>query len=425
MKRLIDIKLRLFLLSVMCILPCGWLTGKLAGEGSSQNQKIYTANSQGETQTLPLAYGTSYYQYQWGLKNIGGIQRITSVYQSNYREWGENTGFVQPNYPEGSIDNTWEIQKQVIDSVAGIDIGMEPAWAVYEQSTERRPVTVAIIHTGVDISHPELQNSIWINADEIPGDGIDNDNNGYIDDIYGWNFYSGNNQVFNGAEDDHGTHGAGTIAGAWDSQGISGIADSAYVKIMVLKVLGTQEGRGISNNVKQAIRYAQDNGADICNLSMGTLTYDAELDAIIRNSPMLFIVSAGNGDAVGRGYSIDDLPMYPASYSADNIISVGNLMFNGALDESSNYGAFSVDIAAPGTYILGAIPGGYAFMSGTSMAAPMVAGVAALVYSCRMDLDLIGVRRAIIDTAKPMESMNGKTVTGGSLNAYGAIMYGR
>ncbi len=158
---------------------------------------------------------------------------------------------------------------------------------------------------------------------------------------------------------------------------------------------------------------------------MGTLTYDAELDAIIRNSPMLFIVSAGNGDAVGRGYSIDDLPMYPASYSADNIISVGNLMFNGALDESSNYGAFSVDIAAPGTYILGAIPGGYAFMSGTSMAAPMVAGVAALVYSCRMDLDLIGVRRAIIDTAKPMESMNGKTVTGGSLNAYGAIMYGR
>ncbi len=305
-------------------------------------------------------------------------------------------------------------------------MAMEKAWAFYEQLPQRRIVTVAIIDTGVDTSHEELAGSIWVNEDEIPGDGIDNDNNGYIDDVNGWNFYSGTNQVFVGEEDDHGTHGAGTVAAAWDGQGIVGIADSSYVKIMVLKVLGSQEGVGVSSNVKRAIRYAQANGADICSLSMGTLTYDGEMDRLISDSPMLFVVSAGNGDAAGKGYDIDALPMYPAAFSSDHIITVGNLMFDGNLDESSNYGAVSVDLAAPGTYILGAVPGnGYAYMTGTSMAAPMVTGTAALVYSCRTDFSLMDVREAILNSARKMEGLEGKVATGGMVDAYGAISYGR
>ena len=116
------------------------------------------------------------------------------------------------------------------------------------------------------------------------------------------------------------------------------------------------------------------------------------------------------GDNWGNGYNIDYWPVFPAAYEGDNIITVGNLMFNGELDESSNFGLFSVDIAAPGTYVLSTTPGGYGFMSGTSMAAPMVTGVAAMVYSCRTDLSLADVRQAILTSARPMESLTGKGI---------------
>lgn len=391
------------------------------GGGQSRRAREYGIHAW-ESSRLPLAQGTSYYPYQWGLNNNGDIEG----------ERGEAAhGPHRSENPEGEsrfLVDASESEKaagQTARAVAGADIRAEAAWEFYQQAADRRPVTVALIDTGVDISHPDLAHSIWINEDEIPGDGIDNDHNGYVDDVNGWNFYADNNCLFAGSEDEHGTHGAGTIAAAWDGQGTAGIADSRYVKIMVLKVLGSQDGKGVSSGVKKAIRYAQDNGARICNLSMGSVTPDRELDEIISRSPMLFVVSAGNGDAAGRGYSIDELPMYPASCPADNVISVASLLFDGTMDESSNYGGASVDIGAPGISILGPVPGGYAFMSGTSMAAPMVAGTAALAYSCRTDLDVMGVKRAILDSARPVESLAGKTVTGGALDAYGAVIHGR
>lgn len=489
----------------------------LQGKTTGTYPSAYEVHSQ-EEETLPLAEGTSYYEYQWALKNSGNMQRIAPAdsglatrrnrveiscerSDSGIRlgteekiptgpsetfgsgkaapktsgTSGSGKAAQGPSGPFGnrkavpgssgssgsgeaaqrssgssesgkavqrssgtsssreaasglsrttsSTENPDTARSRVTDSVAGVDIEIERAWEVYRQGPDRRQVVVAMIDTGVDISHPKLRDSIWVNSGEIPGDGIDNDHNGYVDDINGWNFYSGSPQVYAGKEDDHGTHGAGTIAAAWDKQGTLGIADSAWVKVMVLKVLGSREGKGISSGVKEAIRYAQDNGAQICNLSMGTLTYDGELEQIIRDSPMLFVVSSGNGDAVGAGYDIDDLPMYPACFTAENIIAVANLMFDGTLDESSNYGAVSVDLAAPGTHILNAVPDGYAFMSGTSMAAPMVTGTAALVYSCRTDLDMIGVKEAILKSARPMEGLRGKVAVGGMLNAYGAITY--
>ena len=116
-------------------------------------------------------------------------------------------------------------------------------------------------------------------------------------------------------------------------------------------------------------------------------------------------------------------PVFPASYQADNLISVANLMFDGTLEESSNYGMFSVDLAAPGTYILSAVPGGYGFMSGTSMSAPMVTGTAALIYSCRTDLSLMDVKQAILSTARPLDGLSGMVGTGGMLDAGAAIQY--
>ena len=443
MKRYMRDKKRILLsLGVSCVLMFLLMEdGLYSGDG-------YAAH--GETvEMLPLIPGISYYEYQWGLKNTGMIQRVVSVYETGQNqdtvslisadsgnrpsdEAGPGTsgaGFQSGQTgPAGVSDKGEEegrVRHQVTDSVAGVDIGIEQAWSVYEGTGERRNVTVALIDTGVDMDHEELRHSIWVNEDEVPGDGIDNDHNGYVDDVNGWNFYTGSSHIFSGEEDSHGTHGAGTIAAAWDGQGTTGIADSGLVKIMVLKVLGSDDGKGVSANVKDAIRYARDNGAQICNLSMGTLTYDQEMDQLIRESPMLFVISAGNGDAEGKGYDIDALPMYPASCTADNIISVGNLLFDGSLDESSNYGAVSVDIAAPGTYILSTVPGGYGFMTGTSMAAPMVTGTAALIYSCRTDLDLTGVREAILGSARKMEGLEGKVATGGMLDAWGAITWGR
>lgn len=138
---------------------------------------------------------------------------------------------------------------------------------------------------------------------------------------------------------------------------------------------------------------------------------------------MLFVVSAGNGDESGLGRNIDQNPTYPAAYSAPNLISVANLMFDGTLAESSNYGAVNVNLAAPGSYILSTVSDGYGFMSGTSMAAPMVTGAAALIYSCRTDMNLSDVRTAILNTTTPGEALYGRVSTGGRLNVYGAITY--
>ena len=353
-----------------------------------------------------VPYTDSYASYQWAFLNTGELRLVPSHTAAVDAAIGAITGS-----PALSADGT-------VRSLEGIDMNIVPAWKKYDAKSGKRQVIVALIDTGVDITHPELSGSIWTNT----GDGIDNDGNGYIDDVYGWNFYDNNAQVFTGTDDNHGTHSAGTIAAARNGVGTVGICDPAYVKIMVIKTLGTSSGVGTVSNVVKAIRYAQANGASICNLSFGTMKYSEELYQAIKDSGMLFIVAAGNGDASGNGYSIDEQPMYPASFELDNIISVANLRFDGQLDRASNYGVRSVDLAAPGNYILSTITGNdYAYMSGTSMAAPMVTGTAAMLYSCDASLSLMDVRNRILQSARPLESLSGKVATGGMLDA-GAAM---
>lgn len=354
-----------------------------------------------------VPYADSYASYQWAFLNTGELRLVPS-----------HTAAV-----DAAITGSSALSADgTVRSLKGIDMDIVPAWKKYDAKSGKRQVIVALIDTGVDITHPELSGSIWMNTGEIPGDGIDNDGNGYIDDAYGWNFYDNNAQVFTGTDDNHGTHSAGTIAAARNGVGTVGICDPAYVKIMVIKTLGTSSGVGTVSNVVKAIRYAQANGASICNLSFGTMKYSEELYQAIKDSGMLFIVAAGNGDASGNGYSIDEQPMYPASFELDNIISVANLRFDGQLDRASNYGVRSVDLAAPGNYILSTITGNdYAYMSGTSMAAPMVTGTAAMLYSCDASLSLMDVRNRILQSARPLESLSGKVATGGMLDA-GAAM---
>lgn len=339
--------------------------------------------------------------------------------------------WVQPNYKYAGAaandedyiyqwwlenDGTVHVSRD-ITSVAEVDININPAWDIFDQP--RAKITVAVLDTGVEFMHVDIQDSVWINTAEIPDNGIDDDKNGYIDDVYGWNFFDDNADT-RAYTSEHGTHLAGIISATADNYigvaGICGMTDA--VDVMNLKVLG-ENGEGSTYNVVQAIKYAERMGAEIINLSLQTDEYDDLLYSVMEKSKMLFIVAAGN-----EGHDIDATPAYPSSYTLPNIISVANLMPNGELHKTSNYSKESVDIAAPGTYIYSTVlDNGYGFMTGTSMAAPMVAGVAALVYSYYGGIDAQGAKKIILDSANVSDSLTNLISGGRTLNAAAALSY--
>ncbi|MHC1723596.1 MAG: S8 family peptidase [Aminipila sp.] len=394
-------------------------------EGSDNIQHVYHATGATKSQTLTNDKLSS---EQWALYNNGRFkmeaeQNKYPVFENSFQQRMNPGKWARPSKPKNGQkkmpNNT--IKTVSIPAEAGIDINISEAWKLYKS---QRNVTVAIIDTGIDFNHEDLSNVMWVNQDEIAGNNTDDDGNGYVDDIYGWNFYNNNNNIYVGEEDDHGTHEAGTITATKDnSVGITGIADEDSVSIMSLKVLGGEDGSGTTESIINAIKYADANGASICNLSLGTTSYDQALYDAMANSNMLFVVAAGNGDSEG-GTNIDFVPTYPAAFDLNNIISVANVSCDGNLSSSSNYGKNSVDIAAPGSYILGlTADNGYAYMSGTSMAAPMVTAVAALVYTGNADLSLSDVKEAILTSATPLDTLTGKVSSGGLLNAGLALKY--
>ncbi len=387
----------------------------------SFSKRLYGPGVDNLSASDPLA------QYQWGLRNDGELQYLEIINRFKYSDPDLAFQIDMSNQlgEEPPIAGPDAYRIETTTSIKGIDINIQPAWELYDASTgEHREVIVAVLDTGIDISHPEIKDAIWINEDEIPGDGIDNDHNGYIDDVNGWNFFHHSNQVFVGEEDDHGTHSAGTIAAMRKGQGIAGIADQKYVKIMPIKVLGTEDGMGEEAAIINAILYAQMNGASICNLSLGTLDYYPNLEMVMKACDMLFVVSAGNGDHEGNGINVDVTPDYPSSFHLPNVISVANLMFDGNLEKSSNYGVNTVDIAAPGTYIVStAANNSYGYMTGTSMATPMVTGVAAMLYSYRKDIALEDIKPILMAAARKLPGLQDKVTCGGMVDAYAALTY--
>ena len=358
---------------------------------------------------------------QWALDNDGSFQ--LEEQENRYPVFDDP--FEMPSAPWQWIAPWWmwsaggstagSIQVQ---AVPGIDIGLADAWRLYDGGS--RDVVVALVDTGIDYTHEDLAGRIWTNVDEIPGNGIDDDGNGYVDDVYGWNFYSDTNDVYVGTEDAHGTHGAGTIAANADNGvGIAGIVQSDHVKVMAAKALGGSDGSGTTASIIQAIQYAEANGAQICNLSLGSSQNDPALYRTMASSDMLFVVAAGND-----GTDLETSPSYPASYDLDNVISVANIRYDGELDPTSSYGAASVDLAAPGSYILSTTPGGtYSYMTGTSMAAPMVSAAAAMVYSAFPNATLADVKDILLASVQKLDSLSDRTATGGMLDLGAAMAY--
>lgn len=298
--------------------------------------------------------------------------------------------------------------------------GSQASVAWNNNKTGSSTVFVGIIDEGYQFDHVDLSANAGINPGEIPGNGLDDDGNGYKDDVYGWDFDGNNNTVYDGAGDDHGTHVAGTI-GAVGGNGIGVAGVNWNVKMMNAKFLGATGGT--SANAVKAVDYFTNlktratNPIPIIatNNSWGGGGYTQSLfDAIQRanDAGILFVAAAGNS-----GANIDKRLSYPAAYSNPNVISVASITSTGSLSSFSNYGAKNVDIGAPGSDIWSTLPGNnYGSYNGTSMATPHVTGAVALYKSLFPLATAADIKTQILSKGTATTSLSGKTVTGKRLS---------
>ena len=301
--------------------------------------------------------------------------------------------------------------------LADADIDAPEAWSV---TTGSDAVTVGVIDTGIDYSHPDLSARMWINPGEnCPGcrtDGIDNDGNGYVDDWRGWDFANGDNDPMD--DNGHGTHVAGTIGATGNNRiGVTGV--NWRVRLLPLKFLSAA-GTGTTADAVSAVLYAADKGATVLNNSWGGDDYSQALaDAITvaDTHGALFVAAAGNS-----GTDNDSMPTYPVSYALPNVLTVAATDNWDQLAYFSNVGRKSVDLAAPGVNIYSTWPGGtYQYMSGTSMAAPHVSGAAALAKAAFPAATGVGLKALLLESVDPLASLTGSTATGGRLNVNNAV----
>lgn len=299
--------------------------------------------------------------------------------------------------------------------VAGVDVDAEKAWDI---TTGNQDLVVAVIDTGVNYNHPDLKDNMWTNAAELNGQaGVDDDGNGFVDDIYGYAFVSDANKTSPLDDHGHGSHCSGTIgAKGDDGKGIVGVAWN--VKIMAVKFLSASGGGTLTDAVK-AIDYATLMGAKIMSNSWGGGGPSQALKEAIERANakgILFVAAAGND-----GSSNDSRPTYPANYDVPNVLSVAAIDNKGNLASFSNFGKRTVHVAAPGVNVYSSTLGStYSTYSGTSMATPHVSGVAALLASHEPELTGVELKARIMATAKPIRSIAGRT-TSGLVSAYNAL----
>jgi len=313
------------------------------------------------------------------------------------------------------------------DSLWGDLWGMRAinAPAAWDYETGSRDVVVAVIDTGVDYNHPDLRNNMWVNTAEIPNNGVDDDGNGFVDDVHGIDAFSNTGDPMDDQVGTwHGTHCAGTVgAEGNNNEGVAGVAHK--VSIMALKFLGAN-GSGSTSGALVCLDYAVKHGARISSNSWGgggsNSVFEAALSDAAANHNHLFIAAAGN-DASDN----DNNSNYPSNYvpTPDALIAVASTTSSNVLSGFSNFGATTVDLGAPGSSILSCSSStsgsGYQYLSGTSMATPHVSGAAALLLAKNPTLTNMELKSLLMDNITPLTSLNGRMVKPGILNVQAAL----
>lgn len=399
-------------------------------------QRLGAASTSPATQNALDSAGLTLLSLPRGVGMAAAIERLRL--ESNVAfispNWIVRTADVSndPLFVNGSLWGTYGDDPAISPTAKPNAFGSQAEEAWSQGYLGSQSVYVGIVDEGVMTHHEDLAANIWINPYD-PIDGIDNDGNGYVDDIHGWDFVNNDNSVFDGVIDDHGTHVAGTI-GAAGGNGIGAVGVNWNVTLITAKFIG-KSGGTIANAIR-ALDYITDlkrrHGLNIVatnNSWTGGAFTRPLLDAITRGAlaDILFIAAAGNGGSDGVGDNNDVSPTYPASYSTlatagyEAVVSVAALTPKGLLAPYSNFGPTSVDIAAPGSAIHSTLPhkegtSHYGARSGTSMAAAHVTGAVALYASIYPGATAVQMRQALLESATPTASLLGKVGTGGRLN---------
>jgi thermitase len=300
------------------------------------------------------------------------------------------------------------------NGVEGADIGAMEVWDLTRGSRE---VRVAVIDTGVDYRHPDLAANMWVNEAEQNGEeGVDDDNNGFVDDIHGYDFANNDGDPLDGHG--HGTHCSGTIGAVHNNEtGVAGVMND--VTIVAVKFL-SDGGSGTTANAIKAIDYATTLDVDIMSNSWGGGGFSEDLkNAIVRASEKGIIFTAAAGNSASDN---DSRPHYPSNYDVENIVSVAAHGSDDTLASFSCYGSTTVHIAAPGQRILSTVKnGGYSSYSGTSMATPHVSGALGLLVAHEGRIPHAEMRERLMQTSEPIRAYRRKTISGGRLNAYNLV----
>ena len=397
------------------------------GDSKQRNitEKIQLLSSLGGgtiTQEYTIVPGLSVVRLPPGLTVEDALKTYNAADEILYAEPDCEIPLLSPLPNDTRFDELWGMHNTgQTGGTTDADIDALEAWDI----TTNANIIVAIIDSGIDYTHSDLAANMWVNEVELNGDpNVDDDGNGYIDDIRGWDFYDNNNDPMDFLG--HGTHCAGTVGAVGNnSEGVTGVCWNVKIMAVNISHYGTEGWVTFASNAVEGIQYAVDNGAKVLSNSWGGSTHVQALKDAVEAADangVLFVAAAGN-----EGYDNDYHPLYPASYDCNNIISVMATDHDDHRSvwppDSSNYGLTTVDLAAPGSGILSCVPGNdYESWDGTSMATPHVTGACALVWSRNPHLSHLQVKDVVLSSVDKIEALDALCVTGGRLNLHSAVL---